>query len=74
LLAGDEELQEAIRRQLARVSREASGGPRRRRGAVVLGELADRRRKLLDLYYAGTIDAELFAEGGANHERDRGTP
>jgi site-specific DNA recombinase len=60
LLADDKDLQEAIRRQLARVAREATPTPSRRQSA--LPDLADRRRKLLDLYYSGKMDAELFAD------------
>jgi hypothetical protein len=61
LFAEDEGLQEAIR-QLARAGGEASGVPSRQRAAVALDGLADQRRKILDLYYSGTIDVELFAE------------
>jgi site-specific DNA recombinase len=60
LLADDEDLQEAVRRQLARAAG-ASTSPSRRRTEGALPDLADRRRKLLDLYYSGRIDAELFA-------------
>jgi hypothetical protein len=62
LLVDDEELQEAIRRQLARAASGATTTPRRRRVEGALPDLADRRRKLLDLYYSGKIDAELFAD------------
>lgn len=62
LLAEDAGLQEAIRRQLARAAGEAPEASSRRRAAAALGELADRRRKLLDLYYSGAIGTELFAE------------
>ena len=60
LLAEDKDLQEAIRRRLAATG-QATGTPDQRR-AEALTELVDRRRKLLELYYAGTIDAELFAQ------------
>lgn len=60
LLGGDEELQKAIRGQLM----QATGRPTRndRRAETALSELADKRRKLLDLYYSGGIDTGLFAE------------
>jgi hypothetical protein len=61
LLAEDKDLQEAIRRRLA-ASGQATGTPGRRRAEAALSELVDRRRKLLELYYAGTIDAEPFAQ------------
>lgn len=66
LLGGDERLQEAIRRQLARGTRretpgEARRGPRRG-PAGSLAALSERRRKLLELYYLGQISGELFAE------------
>ncbi len=63
LVAGDEELQEAIRRELKKVI--GSGGGERRRGrtkAAGLEDLAERRRKLLELYYSDRLSAELFAE------------
>jgi site-specific DNA recombinase len=62
LLAEDEDLQEAIRRQLGRAAGGAATTPSSRRAECALPDLADRRRKLLDLYYSGKIDAELFSE------------
>jgi site-specific DNA recombinase len=67
LLAHDRQLQEAIRRQLAGTrcpDGRASGHRRRdrRTAAERLGVLADKRRKLLDLYYREMISAEGFAE------------
>lgn len=62
LLADDEDLQEAIRRQLARADGGTTTTPIRRRADRVLADLADRRRKLLDLYYSGKIDVELFSD------------
>jgi site-specific DNA recombinase len=61
LLAEDKALQKAIRRQLASAG-QATESPSHRRAEPALGELVDRRRKLLELYYAGSIDAELFAQ------------
>ena len=63
LLAMDEELHEAIRTELRRTGRAVE--PARRSGAapaVRLEKLSDRRRKLLELYYADKISAEGFAE------------
>jgi hypothetical protein len=63
LVAGDEELQEAISRELKKVI--GSEGGERRRGrtrAAGLEDLAERRRKLLELYYSDRLSAELFAE------------
>ena len=62
LLADDEDLQEAIRRQLGRAAGGAATTPSSRRAEGALPDLADRRRKLLDLYYSGKIDAELLSE------------
>ena len=64
LLAQDLELQAAIREELRRTGRTV---PRtgRRAGATPperLVALSDRRRKLLELYYADKISAEGFAE------------
>jgi hypothetical protein len=61
LLAEDQDLQEAISRQLGRAAREATATPSRRGAEGALADLVDRRRKLLDLYYSGKIDPELFA-------------
>jgi site-specific DNA recombinase len=62
LLAEDQDLQEAIRRQLGRAAHNTTMPPSRRRAEDALADLADRRRKLLDLYYSGKIDPELFAD------------
>ena len=61
----DEQLQEAIRQQLAGRRRESPdratpvGHPLLRRGSK---RFLDERRKLPTLHYAGQISAELFAE------------
>ncbi len=64
LLAQDEGLQEAIRRQLGRAGGQPREGrrPAGRRPADTLAELDRRRRKLLELYYAGKIGADLFGD------------
>jgi site-specific DNA recombinase len=64
LLGEDEELQAAIRDELTSSRRPAQKAGRResKRPAERLKELADRRRKLLELHYADRISAELFAE------------
>jgi hypothetical protein len=67
----DGQLQEAIRRQLIGTRRpdgRASGHRRRdrRTAAERLGALAEKRRKLLDLYYGDKISPEGFA----NAERE----
>ena len=65
LIRNDERLQGAIRRLLAGGSRatpaRARGG-RRPAPAEALGALSDKRRRLLDLYYAGKITDEGFRE------------
>jgi len=61
LVGGDKGLQEAIRAEL----RKATGaGPRRGadRSLALVSDLRERRRKLLDLHYAGKLSADLFAE------------
>lgn len=65
LLRTDESLLAAIRGRLTRRARPAVGRPRRGRGqspADLLAELSERRRMLLDLYYAKKITAEGFEE------------
>jgi site-specific DNA recombinase len=62
LVADDQDLQEAIRRELKKAI-----GPREERRQVggrglKLDHLIERRRKLLELYYADRLSAELFAE------------
>ena len=61
IVGHDDGLQEAIRAEL----RKATGpGPRRGpdRSFALVTDLRQRRRKLLDLHYAGRLSAELFAE------------
>ena len=64
LLSEDEDLQEAIRRKLREASRAGrpTASPPGGRAAGRLEALVERRRKLLELYYAERITAELFAE------------
>ncbi len=62
LVGHDEQLREAIRRQLAG---DKSTNPPPSRGpsaAATLAKLAEDRRKLLELYYAGQITADGFQE------------
>ena len=72
LIGGDQELQEAIRRQLARTGQVAPLDhlPARRRPASALMELSERRRKLLELHYQDRISAELFGEQELQLTRD----
>jgi site-specific DNA recombinase len=65
LVGGDEPLQEAIRRFLARgrpASPTLEDGRRPRGAAAKLAALSDKRRKLLDLYYEDGIGKDFFAE------------
>jgi hypothetical protein len=63
LVAKDEDLQEAIRRELKKTVGSGAGEPRRGRGKPSgIGDLDERRRKPLELYYADKLSAELFAE------------
>ncbi len=64
VIAEDEELRRAIREELTATSKPATGARdrERRRPAERLAELAERRRKLLELHYADRISAELFAQ------------
>jgi site-specific DNA recombinase len=65
LIGHDERLQKAIRQRLAGGHRGVpTGAPRGRRPspAAALSTLSDKRRKLLELYYAGSISAEGFKE------------
>ena len=66
LLSRDERLQEAIRRNLAGGSRPEHRGARRRprtkADGKTLGELSEKRRKLLELYYSDGISPDLFSE------------
>ncbi len=65
LLRDDQDLQAAIRRNLAAGGRSEPAGARRRRRtgpAEALGALSDKRRKLLERYYRDGISAELFTE------------
>jgi len=65
LVGRDEALQEAIRAELRK-----AGGPGTRRGhgpaPTLADDLRERRRKLLDLHYAGKISADLFADQEAD--------
>ena len=65
LIGDDAELQAAIRKELERARTPApgaGGGPRTRRSRHGIEELVSQRRKLLRLYYADKIGADLFAE------------
>ena len=65
LVGRDERLQVPIRKQLASNGRPATMTTPRRREvspAVMLTELADDRRKLLELYYGDRISADGFQE------------
>ena len=62
LVAGDEALQEETRRELKRALGSGTERGRGRRGTAGLVHLLERRRKLLELYYADRLSAELFAE------------
>lgn len=65
LLRNDERLQGAIRKRLAGGSRATPGrarGGRRPAPAEALGTLSEKRRRLLDLYYAGNITQVGFRE------------
>lgn len=64
LISEDEQLREAIRRQLT--GTEGMGRqphpPGRSRPAATLAKLTEKRRKLLELYYAEKISPDLFTE------------
>jgi len=64
LIGDDEQLQDAIRRELERARQPApkAGGGTARRSRNVVGDLEGQRRKLLRLYYDDRIGADLFAE------------
>lgn len=62
LVAGDEALQEAMRRELKAALGASQESRRVRTAAARLERLTERRRKLLELYYAEKLGAELFAE------------
>jgi site-specific DNA recombinase len=69
LIASDEALQEAIRRELAageRPEAERPGAPQPPDPAKAIDRLAERRRKLLSLHYDDKISADLFAEQEAD--------
>ena len=56
-------MQEAIRRELKKAVGSGAGEPLRGRGRTSgIEDLVERRRKLLELYYADKLSAELFAE------------
>ena len=63
LVGSDENLQSAIRRELdgARLGARQGVSRDRRRTTKALGDLTERRRRLLELYYADQISADLFA-------------
>ena len=65
LLRDDQDLQAAIRRNLAAGGRTEPARARRHRRTgpgETLGALSDKRRKLLELYYRDGISADLFTE------------
>ena len=64
LIGDDEQLQDAIRRELERARQPApkAGGGTARRSRNVVGDLEGQRRKLLQLFYDDRIGADLFAE------------
>ena len=64
LIGDDVELQAAIRRELERARTPAlkAGGGNARRSRHVAEDMVGQRRKLLRLYYADKIGADLFAE------------
>lgn len=70
LLSEDHELQDAILREVARAGG-AGGAPARAdpRTRPGVGDLTEKRRKLLDLFYADRISAEGFAEEEARLSR-----
>jgi hypothetical protein len=61
LVARDMQLQAAIRRHLARLQAPRRGSRARRRTGGIEA-LEEQRRKLLELYYADRIGAELFGK------------
>lgn len=63
LVGSDEDLQSAIRRELdgARLGARQGASRNRQRTTKALGDLTERRRKLLELYYDDRITGELFA-------------
>ncbi len=63
LISGDEDLQRAIRRKLDGRASDAAATVRPKRPSgpkMTLATLSNRRRKLLDLYYAGKISQDGF--------------
>lgn len=64
LIARDQPLQDAVRRNLEGARRKARQGRSRVAPGTTpgLGELTEQRRKLLELHYRGQISAELFAQ------------
>lgn len=66
LVGFDQDLQRAIRQELRRGAPPGAPKGRRRGPAQQAERLRERRRKLLDLHYAGKITADLFAEEEAS--------
>jgi len=70
-LLRDPELQDAIRRHLGERRRRTPSGCRRSSGtAEALAARRDEQHKLLQLHYAGTIDADLFSREQARLRRE----
>ena len=66
LVGFDPDLQKAIRQELRRGARPGPPKGAGRAPAQQADRLRERRRKLLDLHYAGKITADLFAEEEAS--------
>jgi site-specific DNA recombinase len=62
LLRDDDELRDAIRAEVAGAQGSRPAGASRDGSTAALADLQERRRKLLDLYYAERIGADLYAE------------
>ena len=73
LVAEDEELQEAIRRELKNAVDSTAGDPRRSRGKTLgIEALAERRRKLLELLRRQAERRDLRRGGGPTQRPDPG--
>jgi site-specific DNA recombinase len=71
LIREDENLRDAIRRNLAGRGSEAPAATRTRRAsATTLAKLTEERRKLLDLYFKGKISEDGFQEAETRIEMD----